>query len=710
MPNGAHSDAGTTQVLELGPWTIDASARQVAGPHGTARLEPKAMGVLVELASRPGEVIARQRLLERVWGAEMATDDVLSRAISELRRALGDDTRNPQFVITVRGSGYRLVVPDVARASNSVGAAERQARDARVAGARSRVAPTAGIVAGIAATLSLVVALRSAEPDRATAPDLLVTPLTSLPGQESAPRLSPDGTRIAYAWRDDARQTQQVYVRLVDGGQELRVTSGSGDYHLSAWSPDGSRLAVTRTDDRALGIYEVPSLGGTERLMASVSGPYILGLDWSSDGRRIVYAALDSAATSFGVRVHDVTSHAEQRLTTGARDAFGDVYPAFSPDGGLVAFVRFFSETAADVFVVPSSGGTVRRLTTDERAIGSVAFDPDGRSILYSANRDGRTAVWRVAVDGSDQSSPTKVYESARGIAGIAPLRAGRGIVVAESDQDLNLWAAPIDRSQAPRQLAPSTRIDALPRYSPDGGRVAFVSDRSGASELWVADTAGASPAQLTRLGAIRGTPAWSPNGESIAVERDAGVRSELWIVDPARRTASRVPLSLRNALAPAWAPDGRSIFVSSREHGQWDVFRVSLDDGAVERITTAGAMAARPTAGGRAIVYVKPYTRGLWRLDLATRGESRIATNPGAGDCTNWELVGDRLYLVDRGPDGRQSVYLSRPDGRSEVTVANVRVPVGSGGISVSPDGRTVIYAQTDRRDGDLVVVAPKR
>jgi DNA-binding winged helix-turn-helix (wHTH) protein len=60
------------------------------------------MGVLVELASRPGEVVARQRLLERVWGAEMATDDVLSRAISELRRALGDDSRNPRFVVTVR--------------------------------------------------------------------------------------------------------------------------------------------------------------------------------------------------------------------------------------------------------------------------------------------------------------------------------------------------------------------------------------------------------------------------------------------------------------------------------------------------------------------------------------------------------------------------------------------------------------------------------
>jgi hypothetical protein len=101
-------------------------------------------------------------------------------------------------------------------------------------------------------------------------------------------------------------------------------------------------------------------------------------------------------------------------------------------------------------------------------------------------------------------------------------------------------------------------------------------------------------------------------------------------------------------------------------------------------------------------------YTWAL-RLDLSTRIESRLATNLGAGDCTNWDMVGDILCVVDRGPDGRQSIHRARPDGWSEVIVANVRVPVGSGGISVSPDGRTVVYAQTDRRDGDLILAAPK-
>jgi Tol biopolymer transport system component/DNA-binding winged helix-turn-helix (wHTH) protein len=708
MGNGVQTVGPDLHAVQLGPWVIDVAARQVTGPSGSARLEPKAMGVLVELASQPGQVVARQQLLERVWGPEMATDDVLSRAISELRRALGDDSRNPQFIVTVRGAGYRLVVPDSAGHDGLPASTAAPASDGR--SWTLRVTAFVAVGAAIAAILPLVVVLRSAESSGSDSATSIATPLTSRPGQESAPRLSPDGTRIAYAWRGELPETQQIYVRLVDGGRDLRVTSGAGDYQFPAWSPDGARLAVTRTEGSSLGIYALSSLGGDERLITRVAGPYILGLDWASDGRRLVYAALDSGTMAFGIRVHDLESGREQRLTAGAAEAFGDVYATFSPDGRVVAFVRFYSEVAADLYVIPATGGTPRRLTTDERAIGAIAFARDGQSLLYSANRDGRTSVWRVSVDGST-SKPSRVYESARGITGLAALPSETGVVVAESDVDLDVWLAPTSGSQAPRSLAPSTRVDALPRYSPDGARVAFVSERSGQPELWVADTSGENVVRLTTIGSVRGLPAWSPNGDAIAVERGAGTGSELWIVDPARQNATRVPLALRDALAPSWSPDGRSLYVSSRQNGRWDVFRVAVEDGTFEQITTAGGMGARATADGQSIVYAKPYARGLWRLDLMTKVESRIATALGAGDCTNWDLVGDILYFVDRDTDGRQSIR-SAPlgGGRPNTVVRNVRVPVGSGGLSVAPDGRSVLYGQIGRRDGDLMIVAPQR
>src|SRR5689334_23493729 len=99
------------QRVRIGPWEIDPRARIVTGPSGAQHLEPKPLSLLMLLAARPGDVVSRQELLAAGWGEEMATDDVLSRAVSELRRALGDDPRRPRFVETIRGTGYRLVVP-----------------------------------------------------------------------------------------------------------------------------------------------------------------------------------------------------------------------------------------------------------------------------------------------------------------------------------------------------------------------------------------------------------------------------------------------------------------------------------------------------------------------------------------------------------------------------------------------------------------------
>ncbi|HYE95565.1 MAG TPA: transcriptional regulator [Rubricoccaceae bacterium] len=75
------------------------------------RLEPKVMDVLACLASRPGETLPKDALMEEVWAGTVVTDDVVARCISALRKALGDDARVPRYVETVRKRGYRLVAP-----------------------------------------------------------------------------------------------------------------------------------------------------------------------------------------------------------------------------------------------------------------------------------------------------------------------------------------------------------------------------------------------------------------------------------------------------------------------------------------------------------------------------------------------------------------------------------------------------------------------
>ena len=99
----------------LGAFEIEPLTGRIAGASGERRVQPKVMDVLVFLAEHTGEVVERDTLLNQIWG-RVTSEEVLTRCISELRTALGDDRSNPRYVQTVPKRGYRLLEPAVPKA------------------------------------------------------------------------------------------------------------------------------------------------------------------------------------------------------------------------------------------------------------------------------------------------------------------------------------------------------------------------------------------------------------------------------------------------------------------------------------------------------------------------------------------------------------------------------------------------------------------
>ena len=132
-------------AFSIGDWRVDPSLHSVSGAAGEVRLEPKVMQVLVELTEHAGQVVTKERLLHTVWADTFVGDEVLSRAISELRRVLGDDPKAPRFIQTIPKGGYRLVAPvrfDEPSQSRRVTHAGRRVRSAEQDHA---VGPAAGL-------------------------------------------------------------------------------------------------------------------------------------------------------------------------------------------------------------------------------------------------------------------------------------------------------------------------------------------------------------------------------------------------------------------------------------------------------------------------------------------------------------------------------------------------------------------------------------
>src|SRR5258708_31341584 len=124
--------------FRLGEWLIRPQLNAVQGDGGTFRLEHKFMLVLVCLARCPGEVISKDELIRTVWADTFVTDDVLTRAVSELRRILRDDAKQPHIIETVSKHGYRLIAP-VQRTQDSSSTAGREVRANFSAGRRRKL-------------------------------------------------------------------------------------------------------------------------------------------------------------------------------------------------------------------------------------------------------------------------------------------------------------------------------------------------------------------------------------------------------------------------------------------------------------------------------------------------------------------------------------------------------------------------------------------
>jgi Tol biopolymer transport system component/DNA-binding winged helix-turn-helix (wHTH) protein len=518
MNDSAETKNQSRHPFLLGEWRVEPELNRITSGETTHQVEPRVMDVLVLLASRPEGVFTREELLESIWGDVVVGEEALTRAVSELRRLLGDDHRTPRYVETIRKGGYRLLVeplpvePD--ETSPTVSAATRM---------QPRLSPL-WILVGVVAIVTPVLWLtnKPSPPESETlAPGLRPIPLTSYQGSEEFPALSPDGERIAFAWGGPEEENIDIYVKQPGSEPPLRVTDHPALDSYPRWSPDGATLAYFHGDDSGQFIYSVPLTGGEPRTLWRAQG-WLGGHSWHPDGNRLVFSEANNPERPAQLFILNTDTGETRQLTSPAGDAAGDLIPVCSPDGSQVAFVRKDAAGLEDIFLISIDDGTARRLSRGALRLKGLDWAPDGKSIIYSSISSACYSLWRIGIDGGVITAvPTRgEWVQYPTLARNADRLAYRDIWF-----DKNIWLVRrqknLDAGLATKPLITSTRWDCQGCYSPDGQSVAFASARSGNLEIWVAEADGSRPLQLTHFdGWNVGRPCWSPDGQSLAFLR----------------------------------------------------------------------------------------------------------------------------------------------------------------------------------------------
>lgn len=710
--------AETPHRFRFGLYELDVRAGELHKNGLKIKLQAQPLQILKVLVEQPGEVITREELRNQLWPADTFVDfdHGLHSAVQRLRDVLNDSGENPRFIETLHGYGYRFIGP-VDRADSGT----RSASDPKGHFEKLRAKWTwIGLAAILLVFLCLGIWWISRTTADANPAAIQMIPLAGAPqGYQFEASFSPDGNQLAF--NQTGKQNPGIYTTLTDGEKSLRLTSNPGDC-CPAWSPDGQQIAFSRYSDRELAIYVISALGGSEHRLhqaANFSWNHPGYLAWSPDAKFLAFSDRHEDGSHASIALLSVANSTTRRLTTPPDQAY-DYGPAFSPDGSQVAFIRKNGAgVASDVYVVPASGGEPRRLTFDNaQTDGAPAWTEDGREIVFASPRGGLSTLWRISAAGG------RLRPIAGGAIGCCPSisRKGNRIVFQSSFANYGIWRVDLKDKAHTRALISAKGHNWRPDISPDGSKIAFESDRSGYAEIWTCDSKGSNCSQLTSLHGVAGTARWSPDGNHIAFEFTAAEHSEIYVLDVAGGRPRLLPtLPSADNVAPSWSRDGKWIyFASDYKGGLFDIWKVPLQSGSPIRVTNNGGVYGIESIDRRFLYYSKLEAPGVWRRSLDGGEETRILDKSGSILWYDWALVRNGIYFLNTATSftmpftsfalagaakPKETIeYLDFESGKT-TPVVYLDKPV-NWGVTVSPDGRYILYVQTDLFQSSLVLV----
>lgn len=628
-------------IVRFGVFELDVAARELRKRGVRVRLQDQPFRVLEALLEKPGEIVTREQLKERLWAEDefVEFDKSLNTSVQKIRQALDDSSTSPRFLETVPRLGYRFLAPVDSPADHEpLGTQPEEQPAARASLTRLVIGTLAAASIGL-----FIGVLLFSTPDETPAPYLRFT--LDTPGIVLEATVSPDGRSVAYV--AVVGRNRRLYIQDLDEDAPRVPNIESQAVSAPVWSDDSQRIFV-----RAAGstILSVRAAGGpAKQIFHHVDGVRALAYDAARD--RVVF--IDGSARQF----YSVASEggkaeplfAEGQPIEGDAMAYGYAsFPAAAPPGTMLFdYAPFTVHRSMAVREIHSGRQTL---------IGSGStptYDPTGH-ILY---RNGFEGIWAIPFDlGSLQAAGDPFLVESRGI---RPTVSRNGVMVFVE-----------------------------PQY---GGTQQLVwKDRSGR----IAGTIGRPQHRIVN-------PDLSPDETRVVVEaRDVGdpQQFDIWIHEVKTPQKSKLTFGPQNESTPAWLPDGETIVYSARGDSTVDIFALSAAGGGEPEMLVDGEgsqFAFDWTPTGDALIYDTP-PQDIWVLELGSDGEG--VKRPLVQDQFD-------TYAPDFSPDGRYFAYVSNESGQDEVYVkpypeGTWRVQVSLDG-GAQPrwrgDGREIYYVDDD-------------
>lgn len=647
---------------------MDFGSRELRKGGIRIRLQDQPFEVLEALLEKPGEVVTREELIGRIWGAEPPADvnASLNKAVNKLRNALGDSTDSPRFVETLVKRGYRFLAPvEVVETSPRIPepapAVEKEAplaiEEARRRPKRRQWMVVAAVLAATAVALSGWWVMRP------SAPSVLRYRQLTSDGLEKAGRVVCRGDRVYFSEFYGGRLT--IAWAPVEGGRTRHVASDSHppeNVFLLDVSTDGGRVLAKTTAgpgaELASGpLWVITVAGGPPRRLGEAM---VTDARWSPDGRRL------ALLTGDGLYVADSDGGNARRVVTKPGLNYG---LAWSPDGARLRFVSQLSRVGHPTLWETTAEGAKLHPVLPEwgREQGEGSWTPDGRYFIFQSPPD--STLWALREEsgafGANTAEPRPLTTGAIRFNAPTADPAGKVLCAIGGVRRGELYRWNLQTKRFERFL-PGLSADQLD-FSRDGKRITYVTYPEG--DLWCSRVDGMERLQLTFSPMQTYLPRFSPDGEQIAfMGRTPGQKWKIYIVASTGGTPVELLPGKGPEADPNWSPDGTRIVYAPFP---WDVpaeeTGIRIFDFATQRSTllpdSEGLFSPRWSPNGRYIAALRSPAPGLMLYDIRRR---------------SWRKLSDWMVGFPAWSSDGTSLFVY--SGTQQVPVGIYRVPISGG------------------------------
>jgi Tol biopolymer transport system component/DNA-binding winged helix-turn-helix (wHTH) protein len=699
----------TPRLVRFGTFEVDLRAGELRKSGMKLKLTGQPFQVLAILLERSGKVVTREELQKQLWPDTFVdVEHNLNTAISKIREALGDSTESPHFVETLPRRGYRFIgsLEDVGGPPGAENApASYFPPKVRTGIRRGYLAP--GILSAAALVAAYIWVRTPPAPPRV----LSTAQLTS----DNRPKDSvvTDGPRVYFV--ETINQRAVLSQVSASGGEVTAIPTPFVNAWLHDVSPTRSELLVdsfnweggVATKNQGP-LWIVPTPTGTARRVGDTFGAR--SADWSPDGEQLVYTR---GGDIYLAKWDGSQSH---KLVTVPGQAS---FVQFSPDGTHLRFATrtegFFPFTLREIGI----GGTGLRPLLPEgfhQARGECCgrWSADGRYYFFTVYRNGRSDVWALRENRSllrkGSPEPVPITTGPLSYHSPAPALNGNRLFVVGERQRAELQGLDLKSGQFVPFLngISAGEVD----FSRDGQWVTYVSYPD--NLLWLSRIDGRDKLQLTYPPMAPAMPRWSPDGKRIAfVDVVPGRPQKIFL---ATAESGIVEKLLPNEQSweddPGWSPDGKSLLfahyppgVSSGRADDFWVAKCELLSGKISAFKgSEGMFAPRWSPDGRYISTFLADKGKLMLLEVGTRKWSELAAGKSM-QYPNWTSDSNYIYFEDLGSDGPEIDRVAVAGGKKErvATLKDIpRVLVSSQQPwnGITPDNSSLIMRDVGSRE----------